>query len=257
LGVGYRHCAVDHEVKCLFSVVAEVIWRGGLIMIAMTDPQSLAVQRQKWRKYFEQTITGPDGEVEAATDAAVEAIARRADQAGVIAAGRAAAAEYRANGGRRKPAPPPPPPPPAAARTAPYGYAQPQPTAAAAAGQAMGDSRSGVVSGLQQRSEMVGRTYFQVWNFRLERRDARGAALPPVPVEMRARSIRGQIANGDLVEIPSSARPMRLKNVTTGATIKAHGKPHPFWRGVGLILFMILFVIVALIIVSNIIKIGF
>ncbi|MEV6971186.1 hypothetical protein AB0M47_39430, partial [Hamadaea sp. NPDC051192] len=87
----------------------------------MTDPQAIAVQRAKWRKYFEQIITGPDGEVEAAADGAMEAIARRADQAGVIAAGRAAAAEYRANGGRRRPAPPPAAaapsaPPPAAPR---------------------------------------------------------------------------------------------------------------------------------------------
>ncbi|MEV6971820.1 hypothetical protein AB0M47_42665, partial [Hamadaea sp. NPDC051192] len=130
------------------------------------------------------------------------------------------------------------------------------PPAAAATARPVGDGRSGVVTGLQQRQEMAGRTYFQVWNFRLERRDARGSALPPVPVEMRARSIRGQIANGDLVEIPTSGRPMRLKNLTTGATVKARGRPHPFVRGVGLTLFMILFVIVAIFIVANIVRIG-
>ena len=111
------------------------------------------------------------------------------------------------------------------------------------------------MSGLQQRQEMVGRTYFQVWNFRLERQDGRGVAQSPFPVEMRARSIRGQIANGDVLEIPSSGRPMRLKNLTTGATIKAHGKPHPFWRGLALTIFFIVFVIVAIFIISNIIHI--
>jgi hypothetical protein len=99
---------------------------------------------------------------------------------------------------------------------------------------------------------MVGRAYFQVWNFRLERGDGRG----PVPVELRARSIRGQIANGDRLEIPSSTHPMKLRNLTTGATIKAHGKPHPFFRRLGLTLFGILFVIVLLFIISRIIQIG-
>ncbi|NUR69675.1 MAG: hypothetical protein HOU81_02545 [Hamadaea sp.] len=235
----------------------------------MTDPQSMAAQRAKWRKYFEQIITGPDGEVEAAADGAMEAIARRADQAGVIAAGRAAAAEYRANGGRRKPSMPPPAAQPRPAAAAPpsrpqagpaYAYAQPAaaPTARPAAApnaRSVGNGRSGVVTGLQQRQEMAGRTYFQVWNFRLERRDAQGGPLPPVPVEMRARSFRGQIANGDVVEIPSSSRPMRLKNLTTGATVKARGRPHPFLRGVGLTLFLILFVCVAIFIVANIIEI--
>ena len=210
-------------------------------MIPMTDPQSIATQRQKWRNYFEQVISGSDGEVEAATDAAMEAIARRADQAGVIAAGRAAAAEYRAHGGRRKP----PIPPPAVPRVKPS-------TAAPKAMLPVGDARSGVVTGLQQRQEMVGRTYFQVWNFRLERREV---GLPPFPVEMRARSIRGQINNGDLVEIPSSGRPTQLKNLTTGATIGARGKPHPVWRGVGLTIFLIVFVIIAIFIVYNVLNV--
>ncbi len=204
--------------------------------VPMTDPQS--EQRQKWRRYFEQIITGPNGEVEAATDGAMEAIARRSDQAAVIAAGRAAAAEYRANGGRRKP-----PPPPA-----------PQAQVPIAAHRPAGNPATGVVTGLQQRQEMSGRTYFQVWNFRLVRPGR--TDLPPVPVEMRARSFRGQLANGDTVELPSSRRPMQLKNLTTGATIKGRGKPHPIWSGVAITIFMIIFVIVAIFIVSNILQIA-
>lgn len=209
----------------------------------MTDPQSMAAQRQKWRTYFEQIIVGSDAEIEAATEGAMQAIRQRADQAGVVAAGRTAAAEFRANG-QRPHAAPPPPPPQASFSFAPPPSA-PQPAARVTA------PGSGVVTGLQQRQEMVGRSYFQVWNFRLERRDAGGSTLPPVPVELRARSIRGQITNGDLLEIPSSSRPMRLKNLTTGATVKAHGKPHPFLRGVGTTIFLIIFVLVVLFILAN------
>ena len=205
----------------------------------------MAVQRQKWRTYFEQIIVGTDAEIEAATDGAMQAIRQRADQAGVVAAGRTAAAEFRANGQRRQPAPPPLSPSQAS-----FSYA-PQPSAPQPAARVTAPG-SGVVSGLQQRQEMVGRSYFQVWNFRLERRDASGSTLPPVPVEVRARSIQGQITNGDLLEIPSSSRPMRLKNLTTGATVKAHGKPHPFLRGVGMTIFLIIFVLVTLFIVANI-----
>ncbi len=186
----------------------------------MNDPAG-AAQRAKWRQYFAQVLDGSEAEVEAAADGAMAAIARRADQAGVVAAGRAAAAAYRASGGRpARPAPVQAPPPVA-------------PAARVGGG--------GIVTGLQQRQEMSGRSYIQVWNFRLERRDANGNPLPPVPVEIRARSIRGQIANGDLVEIPTKPRPMQLRNLTTGATLRARGKPRPVLRWIFTILFLCAF----------------
>ncbi len=66
-----------------------------------------------------------------------------------------------------------------------------------------------------------------VWSFRLERQDEAGNRVPPVPVEMRARSFEGFISGGDLVEVDhrwSPGRtlpPRRVHNVTTGAVVKA------------------------------------
>jgi hypothetical protein len=217
----------------------------------MNDSQVAEQQRTKWRKYFEQALNGSEGEIGAATDGAMAAIARQADQAGVIAAGQAAAAQYRAGG---RPTAPPMVDPRRVATAPPAAGAAPQQAAyhsVQSAPRPVGDSRSGVVTGLQQRQEMVRRTYWQVWNFRLERRDATGTVLPPVPVEVRARSFRGQIANGDLLEIPSRAKPRQLRNLTTGVTVKARGKPHPVANGFAVTIGLLVFAIVMIYVLSS------
>ncbi len=64
----------------------------------MIDPEAADRQRAKWHSYFQRTIGGSPGEVDAATEGALAAIARREDQAGVVAAGIAAARRYREGG---------------------------------------------------------------------------------------------------------------------------------------------------------------
>ena len=116
----------------------------------------------------------------------------------------------------------------------------PVPAQALSADRAVADERKeirGQVRGSQQRSEqmmtagsgaMAMRTTI-VWTFRIERTDARGNRLQPVPVEMRSSSFEGMLADGDWVVVPGPwhpgelLRPRRVYNETTGATVQAKG----------------------------------
>lgn len=229
----------------------------------VSDP-GWAEKRAKWQRYFEGQLTGTDAEVRAATDAAMEAMRHRADVDGVIQAGLAAARHFRETGAAPRPAtvaPPPaaPAPPPAVVtpRT-PNSYATPS----AAAGahpprKAVGSASSGIVSGLQQRQEMLGRTYFTVWNFRLERTDEAGRSLPTIPVEMKGRYFHGAIANGDLVDIGRAFSPGKLvrtdqvRNVTVGVDVKAVGRQFRVLRGVFIAIFLVIFLCVFGLILSQ------
>jgi hypothetical protein len=81
----------------------------------MTNPQTEHDQRRsRWHSYFEQTLLGKDYEIEAATDAAMGAVARGEGQAAIIAAGRAAGKRERSRRERSRPStshsqPQPPP----------------------------------------------------------------------------------------------------------------------------------------------------
>src|SRR5205814_8658077 len=97
------------------------------------------------------------------------------------------------------PEPPGRPPAPRAATAPPRTYTAPPQQAArtapaAPARAAVGSASSGIVSNLQQRQEMAGRTYFTVWSFRLERTDSTGRALTPIQVEMRGKRFRGAVS---------------------------------------------------------------
>jgi len=89
----------------------------------------------------------------------------------------------------------------------------------------------GEVRGFQSRTESPGPQYPTkiIWTFRVERFDTAGNRLPPVPVEMRSKSFKGFINEGDRVEVPGKwregqiARPKTLRNLTTGAIVKARG----------------------------------
>ncbi|GIF96960.1 hypothetical protein [Catellatospora citrea] len=217
----------------------------------MTDPDGLADKRAKWQRYFEGRLTGSDAEIRAATDAAMDAIRRRADVNGVIEAGLAAARQFRATGS----APTPPAAPPRTQSTA----APRVPTSAprAASRGPVGTASSGIVNGFQQRQEMIGRTYFTVWNFRLERSDEAGRPLPAIPVEMKGRYFNGAISNGDLVDVGRSFTPgklvrtNRVRNATVGVDVSAVGRQFRVLRGV----FIAIFVVIALCIFGLIISV--
>lgn len=82
----------------------------------------------------------------------------------------------------------------------------------------------GRVAGFQRRAEQsffLHRLYLYVWDFRVER-----PGMAPVMIEMRGFRFRGDISNGDVVDIAGDASPGRvlrvrqLLNLTTDAEIK-------------------------------------
>ena len=213
-----------------------------------------AEKRARWRSYFAQQLTGGDAEIDAATEAAMRALERGADVNEIVAAGIEGARVFRSYGAL--------PAPSAEAAAAPlrdseerdrpaqrpgtgYGAGGAQgaaPAGISAAPATTGSATSGIVGGLQQRQETFGRTYFTVWNFRLERRDAAGNPLTPIPVEMRGRRFTGGISNGDLVDIhlaPAQgkvAAVRQVRNLTVGAEVKAIGRRHPVLRALSIVL---------------------
>jgi hypothetical protein len=68
-----------------------------------------------------------------------------------------------------------------------------------------------------------------VLNFRVDRFDDNGDPLPSLAVEMRGRRFRGNVNDGDWVEVPGSWRlgelnePRRVRNLTTGTFVQAKG----------------------------------
>lgn len=224
-------------------------------MVNVNDQQSTNGQestlRARWRGYFEQVLTGPDSEVEAATEAAMGAIARGAGRDAIIAAGKAAAQSERAR--RERPYSGPSQKSqqsPEGPRWAPPGRGQPGAAprtvdpSASPAEQPARDRRpsrvwpadSGVVHLLEKRSESLDGQFFQTWSMRLFRlEDGWRPVPPPIPVEMRGRSIIGQLAKGDVVEIPygnqGRTRIVKtLRNLSTECTIEAKGRPFRRFR---------------------------
>jgi hypothetical protein len=89
---------------------------------------------------------------------------------------------------------------------------------------------AGVVRGLRERTEQSDDQRSEhVVTFRIERHDARGAPLQPIPVEMRGRRFEGVIQEGDWVELPPDWRPgatmrvRRVHNLSTGSSFTARG----------------------------------
>ena len=222
----------------------------------MASPADSAAQkRARWRTFFEQQLTGGDAEVNAATETAMRALERGEGVDAIVAAGLEGARMFQTQ--RTSPPPsyadspgtstPPPPRPQARAevqeptagtRTAYSARAASSaaPAGASRSGGGIGSATSGIVSGLQQRQEMFGRTYFTVWNFRLERTDSAGHPMTPIPVEMRGRRFNGAINNGDLVDVRGRPQPgklvrtRRVRNLTVGTDVRAIGRRHPILR---------------------------
>ena len=87
----------------------------------------------------------------------------------------------------------------------------------------------GIVRNFQQRTEtnLSGKP-LQLWIFRLDRYDARGNPLPPIPVQMRGRRFEGGLNNGDTVRVKGSwvaGKTLDVKkvyNVTTASEVTTH-----------------------------------
>jgi len=223
----------------------------------MTNPQTEHDQRRsRWHSYFEQTLLGEDYEIEVATDAAMGAVARGEGQAAIVAAGRAAAKRERSRRERSRAStsysqaqPPPAAPPhrptwrsPETGRAAsapppqPSGIPQSGPRAATRRPARIWPPNSAVVYMLEKRSESMDGQFFQTWSFRLLRlEDGYRAVQPPIPVEIRGRSIIGQLAKGDVVELPYG-RPghtrvvKTLRNLSTECLVEAKGRPFRRFR---------------------------
>ena len=84
----------------------------------------------------------------------------------------------------------------------------------------------GQVSGFQQRWELDAGQNVLVWDFRLERNDPGGTALPRVPVSLRGKRFDGAINDGDWVSVSGDWKEGEtlgvdeVKNLTTGAEVK-------------------------------------
>lgn len=114
---------------------------------------------------------------------------------------------------------------------------EPRPSDEVGAGRARG-----TVAGMQQRAGTVRKTgiiprgatpvlSLYTWAFRLERRDASGAALPAITVAMTGTRFVGIINNGDVIELelPRNWRNgtiltvSSVRNLTGNITVEAHG----------------------------------
>jgi hypothetical protein len=117
-----------------------------------------------------------------------------------------------------------------------------------------------VVRELQRDDRVTSDSRERVWHFRIERHDASGNRLAPVPVEMRGLSFSGTVSNGDEVRVngrwrKGTLRVERLDDLTTGAQVRA--KAYRGLNAVGCIVFGIFFLaffaFMAVVFVQNVI----
>jgi hypothetical protein len=91
---------------------------------------------------------------------------------------------------------------------------------------ATGNRIIGEVREFRPRNQREGQLSMEIWSFRVERYDASGNRLQPVPVEMKGERFDGSISEGDWVELPGHwkpgevAHPDQVNNLTTGATVR-------------------------------------
>lgn len=82
----------------------------------------------------------------------------------------------------------------------------------------------GQVRGVQQRTDGFGEQGGNLLTFRIERYDAAGNRLQPVPVQLRTRGYDGTLSDGDEVRVTGrwkdgTLHTDRVQNLTTGAAI--------------------------------------
>ncbi|NAS25732.1 hypothetical protein GT755_29130 [Herbidospora sp. NEAU-GS84] len=114
----------------------------------------------------------------------------------------------------------------------------------------------GVVRDFQprrERSMTSGDMEMESWHFRIERHDASGNRLAPVPVEMKGLTFVGALSNGDEVSVrgvwrDGTLRVQELTNLTTNAYVRA--KDYRVARTAVMIAVLVGFVVVVTIILS-------
>lgn len=90
----------------------------------------------------------------------------------------------------------------------------------------------GEARGIRYRMEHDKGNALYIWSFRVERYDAAGNRLPPVPVEMRGRSFHGFINEGDRVRVQGRGKggvikARKVRNLTTGARVEVKANDMP------------------------------
>jgi pSer/pThr/pTyr-binding forkhead associated (FHA) protein len=210
---------------------------------AAANEAAAAESASAWTAWAQQSYGGDPRRIQAATEAALSAIARGANTDQASAAARAAAD--------------------AAALETPPALL---PSHAASHGQRppvsyTGGRLRGRVTGYQQRYETYGRRQVYVWDFQLDGQGSSGAPTHgTVAIEMRGFGFKGAIKEGDEVEISKSAQPgkvirvRRVRNLTSNSLVKVRGHPalSRAARIIGAIVILIGIAIFALFIITHI-----
>ena len=114
-------------------------------------------------------------------------------------------------------------------------------------------ARGGIVGearGLQRRLEESGNRNVEVLSFRVERYDAKGNRLTPVPVQMRGTSFEGSVQEGDQVRVSGQRSRRgtvsvdRVENLTTRSTVKAKRTMGAEWVATFIFVAVIVIIIV-------------
>jgi len=109
----------------------------------------------------------------------------------------------------------------------------------------------GVARAVQQRAEQssLGNRSMTIWTFRVERYDAEGHALPPIPVEMRGANFKGVVTEGDWVEVGRKWSPGRVvhtrsvRNLTTGGELRRTGLLGALFGLAIFLVFLVIFIV--------------
>lgn len=111
----------------------------------------------------------------------------------------------------------------------------------------------GEARGIQSRQETdLSGTSWTVLSFVLERYDKNGNRLTPVPVEMRGRSFKGFLNEGDWVKVHGTIKKGNIQvsqvyNKTTESTVKAKGEPAAVKAGSAVMIVIVLAIAIPII----------
>lgn len=122
---------------------------------------------------------------------------------------------------------------------------------AAAPGKVAGQARAFQAS--MEQDPVNPQWQWTVWRFRLERFDPAGNRLTPVSVEMRGRSFRGAVTDGDWIEVGGAPvggdtlRVTRVRNLTTESDVVAVQRTWPpvLWILFGVMIVVVLAITIA------------